>query len=138
MKVLKWAAAAAFIFLAGCTSMQLQNAQQTAQQLQAPVTKVCQVAQPLIASLRLSAATDSDTLDKAAKSVDQVCNDTASIDTSSVRGLANTGVPLLIQLAQDSGLADDQKKSVTMVLTAGQLLINALLPAPDPAMAAPQ
>lgn len=137
MKSLKWAALAAFVFLAGCSTAQLQGFQQTAGNLQANVNRLCTIATPTIASMQAASETPIPMLDKVAQAADKVCGQNVTLDTSNVRGLVTSGVPTLISLIRQSGLQADAKNSAITALIGAQTAILLLLP-PEPVQASTQ
>jgi len=128
MKSLKWAALAAFVFLAGCTTAQMQGIQQTAGNLQANVARLCSIATPTIASMQAASATPIAALDTVAKDADKVCGQNVTLDTSNVRTLVTSGVPAFLALIRQSSLSTDKKNAVTTAVIGFQTAILLLLP----------
>jgi len=137
MKSIKWAAFAAFVFLAGCTTAQLQGIQQDAGNLQANVNRLCSIATPTISSMQAASETPIPALDKVAQAADKVCGQNVALDTSNVRGLVTSGVPGLISLIAQSSLSADKKNAVITGLIGAQTAILLLLP-PQTTQAAAQ
>jgi hypothetical protein len=137
MKSLKWAAFAAFVFLAGCTTAQLQGFQQTAGSLQDNVTRLCAIATPTIASMQAASETPIAALDTVAEDADKVCGQNVTLDTSNVRALVTTGVPAFLTLIHQSNLSTDKKNAVTTAVIGAQTAILLLLP-PEPVQASAQ
>lgn len=129
MKMLKLAACAAFLFLAGCATTQGPVDFATT------ATKVCSVVQPALVSVQTVApqltpplaADQQANLDKAAVVVTGFCAATATANAQSAGQLMQTAFPLLMGVVANSSLPDSSRNALLLGLVATQAAASAIL-----------
>lgn len=127
--------AAGFVALAtfaGCASTATQTPAQVLANVHMQAVKACAVATPTLASLEAmrpqlvatspALATD---LDEADKYVTLACSSTPTL--ASIQDLANYAMPLAIKIIAASPMADQDKMTAEIALTAASVAVSAAL-----------
>ncbi|TAM25990.1 MAG: hypothetical protein EPN46_01015 [Candidimonas sp.] len=125
MKLLKLAAFAAVILLAGCATTSQPPV------LAAQVKKACAVAQPTVASLQALSADMTNTqqadLGQASFVIDHVCTATVPALPQNLTQFVQTAFPLVIKIVAGSSLDQQTKRTTVIALTVAQAAVSAAM-----------